>query len=229
MQIDGVSLTRNKLYSCSFAGMQQEKELSHERNDHMNFSEFELLTDAILENPNVSSPYDDPMYLDYTKLNRSRMKRWMKTLVLEDDTISYLQHLQTPQHWIIIVEPWCGDVAHVLPVLVKIAEANNFITYELQLRDQPPFLIESYLTNSSRSIPKLIARDINGNDLFTWGPRPGGAQLLMDRLKKEGADFETVKLELQNWYNNDKAIHTQKEIIQLLQQNESLNKSSHAA
>lgn len=90
------------------------------------------------------------------------------------------------------------------------------ITYDLQLRDSEPFLIEDYLTNGGKAIPKLISRDENGNDLFVWGPRPAGAQELMNRLKEENAEFETIKIELQNWYNHDKGKQIQSELKELL-------------
>ncbi len=160
--------------------------------------------DEILDKPNPPSPYNDEMYLNYTKLNRSRMKRWDKQLVLGENILLCLKQVAQPQHWIVITEPWCGDAAHIVPFLIKMAEQNEYISYDIQLRDSEPFLIEKYLTDGSRSIPKLIVRDINGNDLFVWGPRPKDAQEIMNKMKALNADFETTKIALQNWYNEDK-------------------------
>ena len=106
-----------------------------------------------------------------------------------------------------------GGAVALLAMLLAIL-APPLVTYELQLRDAEPFLINSYLTNGGKSIPKLIARNEDGTDLFTWGPRPAAAQALMDRLKKEGADFETIKTGLQNWYNADKGRSLQGELLQ---------------
>src|SRR5699024_8521668 len=138
------------------------------------------------------------------RLNYSRMKRWMETMKLNDELVNALGNNQLKQHWIIITEPWCGDAAHSLPFLVRLAEQSQSISYELQLRDSEPFLIDNYLTNGGKSIPKLVIRDEDGSDLFTWGPRPVPAQQLRERLNASGADFETVNLQLQNWYNKDK-------------------------
>jgi len=134
------------------------------------------------------------------------MKRWDKHMKLDENLVSRLKQITSPQHWIILTEPWCGDAAHIVPFLIRMTEQNTHITYDLQLRDSEPFLIESYLTNGTRSIPKLIVRNGQDNDLFTWGPRPEGAQQLMNRMKAGNADFETTKIALQNWYNNDKGI-----------------------
>lgn len=180
----------------------------------MNYSNYSQLFDAILGTAVPASPYDDAMYLDYTKLNRSRMKRWDKQLKLDENLVSRIKQISSPQDWIIITEPWCGDAAHIIPFLVRLAEQNNLISYDIQLRDSEPFLIDSYLTNGTKSIPKFIVRDESGNDLLVWGPRPKGAQELMDRMKADNADFETTKIALQQWYNEDKGVSLCKELIQ---------------
>lgn len=178
----------------------------------MNYTAYKQLFDEILDNPNPASPYNDAMYLDYTRLNRSRMKRWDKQLKLNEDLASLIKQIASPQHWIIITEPWCGDAAHSVPFLIRLAEQNDLISYDIQLRDREPFLIESYLTNGTKGIPKLIVRNESGDDIFNWGPRPKGAQELMDTMRAGNADFETIKIALQNWYNNDKGLSLCREL-----------------
>jgi hypothetical protein len=72
-----------------------------------------------------------------------------------------------------------------------------------------------YLTNGTKSIPKLIVRDEAGNDLLTYGPRPKATQQLVNRLKAANVDYETLNTEVQNWYNKDKGVELQKELLQL--------------
>lgn len=182
----------------------------------MKYSEYTQLFEQILTSENPPAPYDNPDYFNYTKLNESRMKRWVKTMKIDEELTSVLEAVQVKQHWIIITEPWCGDASHIVPFLIRFSEQSDKITYELQLRDTEPFLIDDYLTNGGKAIPKLISRDEYGNDLFIWGPRPEGAQSLMNRLKEENADFEKIKVELQNWYNNDKGAQIQRELKELL-------------
>lgn len=142
-------------------------------------------------------------------------KKWRSRIPLDENLVSRIKQITSPQHWIIINEPWCADAAQIVPFLIRLAEQNNLISYDIQLRDSEPFLIESYLTRGTRSIPKLIVRDENGNELFQWGPRPKGAQELRDKMKADNADFETTKIALQNWYNHDKAVSLYNELAAL--------------
>lgn len=186
------------------------------QNYPVNYETYQQLFDEILDKGHRPYPYNNEAYLNYTKLNRPRMKRWDKQLILDEQLAVKLKALKTSQHWIIITEPWCGDAAHSIPFLIRMAEQNNLITYDIQLRDSEPFLIESYLTNGTKSIPKLIARDSNGNDLFTWGPRPKPAQELRTTLMTSNTDLETTKIALQHWYNEDKGESLHHELTTLL-------------
>lgn len=179
----------------------------------MDYQQYHKLVEDILENKDPQPPYNDEAYMNYTKLNQARMKRWDKQLEGNAQLIGKLKALNKPQHWIIITEPWCGDAAHIVPFLVYLAGQSDHITYDLQLRDSEPFLIDAYLTGGSKSIPKLIVRDEEQNDIFTWGPRPQEAQSLMAKLKAENADFETIKTALQNWYNSDKGASLYGELL----------------
>ncbi|MBC9912986.1 thioredoxin family protein [Chitinophaga varians] len=182
----------------------------------MNFTDYLQLFENILQDAEPKAPYNNPDYLNYTKLNWSRQQRWLKTGVITDAVTAAVKEITAPQQWVIITEPWCGDAAHIVPFLTKIAALNPLITIEIQLRDTPPFLIEQYLTNGTRSIPKLIIRDNDGNDMAVWGPRPAACQVLYNRLKAEKADFERTKIELQQWYNEDKGQSLQAELLEAL-------------
>lgn len=182
----------------------------------MNFQDYLNLFDEILTAENPQTPYDKPAYINYVKLNQSRMARWMKTMVIDPDLIDTLNDLEEPQHWIIITEPWCGDAAHNVPFLVTLAEKSPKITYEIQLRDSEPYLINEYLTNGGKSIPKLVSRDTEGVDLFTWGPRPAAAQEIFNNMKSEGAVYDEITLKLQGWYNVDKGQRVQQELLELV-------------
>ena len=171
---------------------------------------------SILESPAPAAPYDNPDYINYTKLNESRQKRWFKKGDLLSTTKDALSTIKEHQHWIIITEPWCGDASHNIPWIIKMAECNPLISYEIQLRDSEPFLINEYLTNGGKAIPKVIVRDKDGNDLFVWGPRPKNAQSLFLELKNKNSDSEQQKIALQNWYNENKGEDIQNEFIQLI-------------
>jgi hypothetical protein len=64
--------------------------------------------------------------------------------------------------------------------LAKLAELNPLITLRILFRDEHPELMDTYLTNGNRSIPKLVATTADlQHQLFTWGPKP---QYLMELI-----------------------------------------------
>jgi Thioredoxin len=184
----------------------------------MNFTAYLAYHKSIIDQPveTVFAPYNKPDYYNYTKLNWSRTNRWLKQGVLNPEIIEAVNQIQTPQHWIIITEPWCGDAAHSVPFLNMMAAINPLITVTYELRDADPFRINSYLTRNGKSIPKLIIRDAQQNDLATWGPRPEACQKIYDELMAQQADFETVKVALQNWYNSNNGEAIQQEMLAVL-------------
>lgn len=178
----------------------------------MNFQSYQAEFSRILNNQTPQPPYDNAVYLDYTKLNWSRMNRWLKKGELSARFVETIKEISQSQQWIVITEPWCGDAAHSVPFMQLAAELNPLISVDYELRDAEPFRINEYLTGGSKSIPKLIIRDSHGADLATWGPRPVECQKLFDRLKAENADFEQQKIATQQWYNADKGKSMQAEL-----------------
>ncbi len=176
--------------------------------------------EEVLAQETPQAPYDDPMYLDYFKLNRSRQKRWLKTAKINEELTNAIKAIDKNQTWYLITEPWCGDAAHNVPFIYMMSEINPKITLKIVWRDTEPFMIDDYLTNGGKAIPKLIIRDENEKDLHTWGPRPEECQVLFTKLKEENADFEKQKVELQNWYNENKGEDVQKEFLKILGGNE---------
>lgn len=181
----------------------------------MNWNEYNTLFDQILEKKFTGAPYDNEAYFNYTGLNKSRTKRWLKKNPITLETLEVLQQINTPQEWILITEPWCGDAAHSTPIVKLMADANDHINLRLQLRDSSD-LIDSYLTNGGRSIPKLVVRDAEGKDLFSWGPRPKDAQQLVTQLRAAETPFDELNNQLQQWYNKNQAQDVQKEISLLI-------------
>lgn len=183
----------------------------------MKWNEYMSLFDDILNGQHKEAPYDDPHFMEYVKLNKSRMSRWLKTGKLSEDLKSAITKLDEPQHWILITEPWCGDAAHSNPFIFLMSELNANIQLDIQLRDSGSE-IDQYLTNGGKAIPKLIVRDENGNDVWVWGPRPTLAQQHFHELKSMGLSMEDQKAKLQEWYNQDKGAEIQNEFSSWLSQ-----------
>jgi hypothetical protein len=151
-------------------------------------------------------------------LNDRRMKRLDKTIKISDEIAQEIQKLDEPQTWLVITEGWCGDAAQNLPVLDKMAALNENINLKLVLRDENLELMDLFLTNGGRSIPKLIALDKDNNVIDSWGPRPAVAtKMVADYKAKNGALDPQFKQDLQVWYNKDKGKSTQDDFVKLVQ------------
>lgn len=155
----------------------------------------------------------------YSELNVTRMNRLDKTITVSEENSKKLQNLKTEMIWLVISEGWCGDAAQILPTINKMALVNDKIDLKIVLRDDNEDLMNLFLTNGTKSIPKLIVLDKNSLNYITdFGPRPTGAkQLILDYKAQHGVVDETAKTELQLWYLHDKGLSTQNEILSLLE------------
>ena len=155
--------------------------------------------------------------INYTKLNNRRMKRWDKTLKVPSDLVERIKTFNSKVTWLVITESWCGDAAHLLPVFNELVSLNDSIDLKIVFRDENEELMDRFLTNGSRSIPKLIITDANYEVITTYGPRPNTLTKMVDDFKKEhGKLTDEFKQELQVWYNRDKGLTTMDELVNTL-------------
>ena len=181
------------------------------------YLEYKDLVKDLLAEGKSTGPEQSDYILNYSKLNNSRMKRLDKTTKISDETTQEIQKLATPQTWLVLTEGWCGDAAQNLPVIHKMAELNKNINLKLVLRDENLALMDLFLTNGGRSIPKLIALDTDNNVIDTWGPRPKVAtKMVADYKEKNGSLDPQFKEYLQVWYNKDKGLSTQEDFVSLI-------------
>jgi len=181
------------------------------------YQEYRDLVKDLLAERKSTGPEQSDYILNYSKLNNSRMKRLDKTTKISDETAQEIQKLATPQTWLVLTEGWCGDAAQNLPVIHKMAELNKNINLKLVLRDENLALMDLFLTNGGRSIPKLIALDTDNNVIDTWGPRPQVAtKMVEDYKEKHGSLDPQFKEYLQVWYNKDKGLSTQEDFVSLI-------------
>ena len=171
----------------------------------MSYEAYLQLSALLVKEERTSGPNQSEAYVYYTKLNFQRMKRLNKTIEVPASAIKLLKEKAANWTWVILTEPWCGDAAQCVPVIEKLAlSAGNIQTLYL-LRDEHPEVMDAYLTNGGRSIPKLICLDKSGKEIFTWGPRPAVIQEVMNRLKAEGiTEIATIVEQIQKAYNEDK-------------------------
>lgn len=138
-------------------------------NNSLSYNDYLKLVDEKIQE-NLSTGHEqNEMLADFTKLNRVRMKRLDKTQQLLPEVIESVKKIEKKQLWMVLTESWCGDAAQNIPVLKKIADENPLIELRLVLRDDNDELMQKYLTNGGRSIPKMVAvsEDME-KELFTW-------------------------------------------------------------
>lgn len=175
------------------------------------------LMDQVVAEKRTTGPDQSPELAEYTRLNQYRMHRLDKTVKLDLGLQQLAYQIATPQTWYVLTEAWCGDAAQNLPVIAKVAALNPQITLRLLLRDEHPEIMNAYLTNGGKSIPKLIALDADGHDLFTWGPRPQALlEIVLEYKKKPNVPYAEMLEVAQRWYNADKTESVQRELAERL-------------
>lgn len=189
------------------------------------YKEYRSLTYTYSQEGKTTGLISSPDYINYTKLNESRMHRLDKTIEVTQETKALLENVTKEYIWLVLAESWCGDAAQVVPVINKMAEVTSKIDLRIVLRDENEELMNLFLTNGTKSIPKLIIIEKEtGEVIGDFGPRPTQAkQLIIDYKAAHGVVDETAKIELQKWYLADKGISIQNEICALIKATASQN------
>ncbi len=175
------------------------------------------VADLLLEGKSSGNEQSEDL-TNYSTLNETRMNRLEKTMSIAVENIEKLQSLKNEYIWLVLAEGWCGDAAQLLPIFSKMAAVSDKIELKIVFRDANEDLMNHFLTNGAKAIPKLIVLDKETlNVEANWGPRPKGASELIKNYKAEfGVVNEKAKTELQLWYLNDKGLGTQKEVVMLM-------------
>ena len=158
-----------------------------------------------------------PYLLEVSQLNQQRMDRLDRKNRLTEPFLDLAGKLQRRYRLLAISEGWCGDAAQTLPVINWIAGSSSQIELRVILRDEHPDVIDQFLTNGGRSIPKVIILDADTNEVLAdWGPRPMVLQAMAMRHKRTGKPNKQEQLKaIHTWYARDKTLSTQAEFMQL--------------
>ncbi len=185
------------------------------------YQEYRKLVSDLVAEGKSTGPNQTEDLTHYSGLNVKRMDRLEKKIELSEATTLRLQKLDKKQLWLVLTEGWCGDAAQNLPVIEKIAKQSSHIELRLILRDENPEVMDLFLTNGARAIPKLSSFDEEFNVLFTWGARPSIAtQMVTDYKAKHGKLDPEFKKNLQVWYNKDKGQNVQSDVVTLIEQSQ---------
>lgn len=111
---------------------------------------------------------------------------------------------------LVIAEPWCSHCMLNLSILFKLAEAAD-IDVKVALRDDNEELMNAYLTNGNKVIPKVIAIDKAEKEAAVWGPRAPMTATIQKEIMKDmpekgteeyDAAFEIAKKEMKEKFSS---------------------------
>ena len=183
----------------------------------MSYQEYRNLIDDLLSQNKVTGDFMDnnEAIVHYSKMSVTRMNRGDKTFKLNEDLKTALDQVTGPWLWLVLTEGWCGDASQIIPGLVHIAEASPSIDIKFILRDEHPLIMDEYLTEGGRSIPKLICLHTESlEEIGHWGPRPEVAQqMTRDYKHDDSLGFETYVERLHKWYAKDRYQSMQHELL----------------
>ena len=176
-----------------------------------------LIKGLLVEGKSTGSEQSESLF-NFSKLNDKRMDRLDKTLKISTETSEALNKLTDNFTLLVLAEGWCGDAAQILPVINKIAESSSKIDLKIVCRDENEDLMNQFLTNGGKAIPKVIIVNNKNEVLNAWGPRPSEATKMVNDYKAihRGLD-DNFKKGLQIWYNKDKGNNTQKDLLNILE------------
>jgi hypothetical protein len=182
------------------------------------YQEYRTFVTHLLQEGKSTGNTQSEALTHYSSLNEVRMNRLDKTIKILPEIATKLSILKKKYIGLVLTEGWCGDAAQIVPILEKIDQSSNQIEFRYILRDENDSLMDQFLTNGSKSIPKVIMiAQSNLAVIGSWGPRPeAAAKLILDYKATFGIIDETAKTNLQKWYLQDKGISTQTEILALL-------------
>jgi len=194
-------------------------EFSEQRRVHegMSYPEylkyFQKEVSKVNESPELAK---QDKYARALPLNAHRTQRIERTYNISESLLAAVEAIGRNQIWLVLTEPWCGDSAQCLPYIAKIAASSPLVEMRLLLRDQNLDLMDQYLTRGTRSIPKLVAFDRSGNELFRWGPRPQEAMELFLNSRQAGIPQEKMLQKLHLWYGRNRGKAIEEEFLEIL-------------
>lgn len=156
---------------------------------------------------------DERRYLHYVRYNWERAAAVEQAYTASAELKEVMAAISSPQLWMVLTDDWCGDSAFSLPIIARAASLSDQVTLRILRRDDNLDIMDQYLTNGSRSIPKLVAFSEDGEELFQWGPRPADAAALREKLIAEGAEGKDVVEQLIGWYEDGGYEDVEEELI----------------
>lgn len=188
--------------------------------DARSYPEYRAHLTELLAAGQTTGPNQSEAYVGFAQLNQARMDRLDRKARFVPEVSAVLAGLQKNYLLLAITEGWCGDAAQILPIVHHLTQATDKLDLRLVLRDEHPGLMDQYLTDGARAIPKILFLDAATHQVVAdWGPRPAAAQQMAMDYKhhpQPKPDYQAFNRELHGWYAKDKTTSTQEELLDVL-------------
>ena len=90
-------------------------------NNSISYNEYrDLVVNLVAVNSTTGNEKTEAL-ANYTMLNDRRMKRLDKIVKLSEETKTAIESYNKKVTWLVITESWCGDAAHIMPIIHKVA------------------------------------------------------------------------------------------------------------
>lgn len=136
-----------------------------------------------------------------------------------EEYLERVRALRDDWHLLVLLEDWCGDAINSVPLVAALAEAAPNLDLRVLGRDANPDLMDTHLTNGSRSIPVVMVLDSDFREVGWWGPRP---RELQEWVLTEGLQLppEERYTEIRRRYARDGGRSILEEIVSLLERSQ---------
>ncbi len=159
---------------------------------------------------------EEAQKVEFTKLNLHRSERMGRTWKPGEALAERVVSIEADQLWMVLTEPWCGDSAQCLPVIAALAQLNSAVDLRIVLRDENLPIMDQFLTDGKRSIPRLVIFDTSYRIMGQWGPRPAEAQSVFDAARSSGLEKPQILEKLHLWYGRDRHRALESEFTELM-------------
>lgn len=121
-----------------------------------------------------------------------------------------------PAIWLFLTDDWCVDSAYSLPQIKWASDRRADISLRILLKDDHPAIMDLFLTNGKRSIPKFVGVSLEGDVQFVWGPQPEIIRAIRQQLMDSQAEGRIVSATTVDWYAAEGWLEVERELTEVL-------------
>lgn len=147
----------------------------------------------------------------FSHKNVARMREIHDKMTVDPQVAEEVKGFAMEARVLVLAGDWCGDCVTNLPPIARLAELNPKLQFRILDRDRHDDLMEHFLTNGARAIPKVIAATADFARIRLWGARPAACQAIMDANKGKLPKEEIIPM-IREWYEKDQGQTTMKEV-----------------